>query len=157
MANRWGNSGNSDRLYYGGGAPKSLQMSSATIKLKKRKKKTFASWQESYDHPGQHIKKQRHYFANKGPSTSRIQWWILVYCHIVNKNRYINKQPVYNNRIIIGRRREMIVCIELWFKYHLLVQLPKSPKQGHADLAAPNSFPSTQHRWSILNTVLSIY
>ena len=68
MANRWGNSGNSDRLYYGGGAPKSLQMSSATIKLKKRKKKTFASWQESYDHPGQHIKKQRHYFANKGPS-----------------------------------------------------------------------------------------
>ena len=25
MANRWGNSGNSDRLYFGGGAPKSLQ------------------------------------------------------------------------------------------------------------------------------------
>ena len=47
--------------------------------------------------------------------TFRIQWWILAYCHIVTKNRYINKQPVYNNRIIIGRRREMIVCIELWF------------------------------------------
>ena len=25
-------------------------------------------WKESYDQPGQHIKKQRHYFANKGPS-----------------------------------------------------------------------------------------
>ena len=62
--------------------------------------------------------------------TSRIQWWILAYCHIVIKNRYINKQPVYNNRIIIGRRREMIVCIELWFKYHLLVQFPKSTKAG---------------------------
>ena len=24
-------------------------------------------WKESYDQPGQHIKKQRHYFANKGP------------------------------------------------------------------------------------------
>ena len=26
-------------------------------------------WKESYDQPGQHIKKQRHYFANKGPSS----------------------------------------------------------------------------------------
>ena len=25
-------------------------------------------WQESYDQPRQHIKKQRHYFINKGPS-----------------------------------------------------------------------------------------
>ena len=33
MANRWGNSGNSDRLYFGG-APKSLQMVTAAMKLK---------------------------------------------------------------------------------------------------------------------------
>ena len=26
-------------------------------------------WQESYDQPTQHTKKQRHYFANKGPSS----------------------------------------------------------------------------------------
>ena len=25
-------------------------------------------WKESYDQPRQHVKKQRHYFANKGPS-----------------------------------------------------------------------------------------
>ena len=25
-------------------------------------------WKKSYDEPRQHIKKQRHYFANKGPS-----------------------------------------------------------------------------------------
>ena len=30
--------------------------------------KTLAPWQESYDQPRQHIKKQRHFFANKGPS-----------------------------------------------------------------------------------------
>ena len=30
--------------------------------------KTFASWKKSYDQPRQHSKKQRHYFANKGPS-----------------------------------------------------------------------------------------
>ena len=26
-------------------------------------------WKESYGQPRQHIKKQRHYFANKGPSS----------------------------------------------------------------------------------------
>ena len=63
MANRWGNNGNSDRLYIGGGAPKSLQMVNAAMKLKD------APWKKSYDQPRQHIKKQRHYFANKGPSS----------------------------------------------------------------------------------------
>ena len=33
MANRWGNNGNSDRLYFEG-APKSLQMVTATMKLR---------------------------------------------------------------------------------------------------------------------------
>ena len=30
-------------------------------------KKTLTPWKESYDQPRQHIQKQRHYFANKGP------------------------------------------------------------------------------------------
>ena len=29
----------------------------------------LAPWKENYDQPRQHIKKQRHYFANKGPSS----------------------------------------------------------------------------------------
>ena len=29
-------------------------------------KKMLAPWKKSYDQPRQHIKKQRHYFANKG-------------------------------------------------------------------------------------------
>ena len=29
--------------------------------------KTLTPWKESYDQPRQHIKKQRHHFANKGP------------------------------------------------------------------------------------------
>ena len=31
--------------------------------------KTLALWKKSYDQPRQYIKKQRHYFANKGPSS----------------------------------------------------------------------------------------
>ena len=57
---RWGNSGNSGRVFFW--APKSLQMVTAAMKLKD-------AWKESYDQPRQHIKKQRHYFANKGPSS----------------------------------------------------------------------------------------
>ena len=63
MGNRWANSGNSDRLYFWG-APKSLQMVTAAMKLK-----DACSWKESYDQQREHIKKQRHYFANKGPSS----------------------------------------------------------------------------------------
>ena len=33
------------------------------------KRRLLAPWKESYYQPGQHIKKQRHYFANKGPSS----------------------------------------------------------------------------------------
>ena len=29
----------------------------------------IAPWKKSYDQPRQHIKKQRHYFADKGPSS----------------------------------------------------------------------------------------
>ena len=31
--------------------------------------KTLTLWKKSYDQPRQHSKKQRHYFANKGPSS----------------------------------------------------------------------------------------
>ena len=62
MANRWGNSGNSVRLYFGG-LQKSLQMVVAAMKLKD------AYSLEGKDQPRQHIQKQRHYFANKGPSS----------------------------------------------------------------------------------------
>ena len=49
-------------------------------------KKTLTPWKESYDQPRQHIKKQRHYFVNKGPSrqgygfsSSHVQMWELDY------------------------------------------------------------------------------
>ena len=32
-------------------------------------KRMLTPWKETYDQPRQHIKKQKHYFANKGPSS----------------------------------------------------------------------------------------
>ena len=49
-------------------APKSLQMVTAAMKLKFHLKLNFFfPWEKSYEQPRQHIKKQRRYFANKGP------------------------------------------------------------------------------------------
>ena len=45
-------------------APKSLQMVIAAMKLK-----NACSWKKTYDQPRQHIKKHRHYFINKSPSS----------------------------------------------------------------------------------------
>ena len=45
------------------GAPKSMKMVTAAMKLKD------SPWKKSYEQPRQHIKKQIHYFANKGPSS----------------------------------------------------------------------------------------
>ena len=44
-------------------APKSLQMVTTAMKLKD----TY-TLEENYDEPRQHLKNQRHFFAEKGPS-----------------------------------------------------------------------------------------
>ena len=60
MANRWGQNGNSDKLYFLG-----LQ-NHCRWWLQPWNDKILAPWKKSYDHPRQHFKKQRHYFADKG-------------------------------------------------------------------------------------------
>ena len=63
MANRCGNNGNSEKLYFGG-----LQ-NHCRWWLQPWNYQTLAPWKKSYDQPRQHIKKQRHHFANKDLSS----------------------------------------------------------------------------------------
>ena len=63
MANRWGKNGSNNRLLFSW-PPKSLQMVTVAMKLK-----DTCSLEENYEQPRQHIKKQRHYFADKGLSS----------------------------------------------------------------------------------------
>ena len=79
MANTWGNNENSDRLYFWGSRITADGDSSHEIKM-------ACSLEERYDQPRQHIKKQRHYFANKGLSSqsygfssSHVWMWELDY------------------------------------------------------------------------------
>ena len=55
------------------GTPESLQMVTEAMKLKD------TPWKESYDQPRQHIKKQRHYFVNKGPSSQAMVFPVVIY------------------------------------------------------------------------------
>ena len=78
MANRRGKNGNSDRFYLLG-----LQ-NCCRQWWQPRNSKTFGPWKESYHKPREHIKKQRHHFANKGPcsqsfsfSSSHTKMWEL--------------------------------------------------------------------------------
>ena len=56
------------------GSLKSLQMVTAAMKLK-----MLTPWKESYDQPRQNIKKLRHYFANRGPSSQAMVFPVVTY------------------------------------------------------------------------------
>ena len=75
-----GNNGKSVRLYFWGFQNHSWWW------LQPWNWKTLAPWNKSYEKSRQHIKKQRHYFANKGPSSqsycfssSQVWMWELDY------------------------------------------------------------------------------
>ena len=62
MANRWGNDGSvTDFIFLGS---KITQVVTAAVQLK-----DACSLEESYDKARHHIKKKRHSFADKGPSS----------------------------------------------------------------------------------------
>ena len=79
MANEWGNNGNSEKLYF-------LELQNHWDNDCSHEIKTLAPWKKSYDKPRQYIKNQRHYFANKCPSSqsfgfssSQVWMWELDY------------------------------------------------------------------------------
>ena len=79
MANRWGNNGNSEILYFGG-----LENHCRWWLLWNKKMST--PWNKGYGQPTQDIKMQRHYFANKvlssqsyGFSINHVWMWELDY------------------------------------------------------------------------------
>ena len=108
MANRWGNDGNSDRLYFWG-APKSLQMGTVPMKSK-----DICSL-DGKIRPTYHIKKQRYYFANKGPSSqsygfssSHVRMWELDY-----KDSWLPKNWCFSTVVLEKTLESPLDCKEI--------------------------------------------
>ena len=50
--------------------------------------KTLAPWKKSYDQARQHIKKQKHYFGDKGPSSQSYVFPVVMYgCEIGTRKK----------------------------------------------------------------------
>ena len=73
MANRWGNKGKSDRLYFLG-----LQHH-RRWRLQTGDWKTLALWRKSYDQSRQHINKQRRYFGLKVCMVNAMVFLVVMY------------------------------------------------------------------------------
>ena len=78
MANKWRNNENWQTLF--SWAPKITADGDCSHKIKRH---LVVPWKKSYDQPREHIKKQRHYFADKSPSSqsygffcSHVSWTI---------------------------------------------------------------------------------
>ena len=118
MANRWGNSGNNDRLYFWG-APKSLQMVTAAMKLK-----DACSLEENYEQPRQQIKKERHYFAYKGPSSKAMVFPVVMY--------------VCESGTIKKTEHQKVEVFELWCWTRLL-GVPWTARRSNQSILKENS------------------
>ena len=93
----------------------------------------LALWEKSYDKPRQHIKKQRHYFAGKGPSTqsygfsSRHVWiWELDY-----KQGWAPKNWCFPTMVLEKTLESPLNCKEINPQYSLEGLLLKPQYFGH--------------------------
>ena len=125
------------------GAPKSLQMVSATMKLK-----DACSLEEKLWQPRQHIKKQRHYFANKGLSSqsygfsrSQVWMWELDY-----KESWASKNWCFWT-VVLEKTESLLDCKEI---------KPVHPKGNQSwifirrtDAEAPILWPPNAKNWLI--------
>ena len=80
----------------------------------------LSPWKKSYDQPRQHIKRQRHYFANKGPSSQS--------CGFSNSN-------VLDVRVGTGKKAECrrIDAFELWW-WRELLRVPWTAKRSNQSI-----------------------
>ena len=69
-----GNIGSSERLYF-----LDSKITADGDCSHKIKRHLFAPWKKCYDQPRQHVKKQRHYFANKGQILKAMVFPVVMY------------------------------------------------------------------------------
>jgi len=78
-----------------------------------------APWKESYDQPRQHIKKQRHYFVNKGPSSQGMVFLVVMY--------------VCESWTVKKAERRRIDAFELWC-WRRLLRVPWTARRSNQSI-----------------------
>ena len=109
MTNRWESDGNSDRLHFLG-----LQKHCRWW-LQPWNEKTLTPWKKSCDKPRQHIKKQRHYLTDKGPSSqsysfSSIHVWMWELDH---KESWVPKNWCFWTAVLEKTLESSLDCKEI--------------------------------------------
>ena len=79
----------------------------------------LASWKKSYDQPRQHIKKQRHYFAKKGPSVKAMVFPVVMY--------------VYDSWTIKKAEHRRIDAFKLWC-WRRLLRVPWTARRSNQSI-----------------------
>ena len=79
------------------------------------KSKDAAPWKNSYDKPRQHIKKHRHYFADKGPSSQSYGFPVVMYG--------------YESWTIKLSTEELMLLNCVWYWEKMLESLPQQGDQ----------------------------
>jgi len=119
-------------------APKSLQKVTVAMKIK-----DAFSLQESYDKPRQHIKKQKHHFADKGPysqsygsSSNHVQMW-----ELEHKEGWVPKNWCFQTVVLEKTLERPLDCKESkpinpkgnqpWYSLEGLMLKPKLQCFGH--------------------------
>ena len=79
----------------------------------------LAPWNKSYDKPRQHIKKQRHYFADKGPSSQIYGFPVVTY----GGERWTIKKAEH----------QRIDAFELWY-WKRLLRVPSTARRSNQSI-----------------------
>ena len=142
MASRWGNSGNNVRLFFG------LQ-NHCRWWLQSWNKKMLTPWKKSYDQPRQHIKMQRHYFANKvlssqdyGFSSSHVWMWELDY-----KESWVQKNWCFWTSVLEKTLESPLDCKEIQPVHTKGNQSWIFTGRTDAEAEAPILWPSDAKNW----------
>ena len=107
MANRWGNNGNSDRLFFLGLQHTADNDCSHEIKM-------LAPWKKSYDKPKQHIEKQRYHSASKGLYSQRFAFPVVMHGRELNHKEGWALKNWYFWNVVLERTLESPVdCKEI--------------------------------------------
>ena len=127
------------------GAPKSLQMLTEVMTLKD------TPWKKSYDQPRQHVKKQRHYFANKGPhsqsygfSSSHAWMWELDY-----KESWMPKNWCFWTMVMKKTLESPLDCKEIKLVYPKGNQLWKLTERTDVEAEPTVLWPPDAKSWLI--------